>query len=130
MIVLAKAAQTGWTAGFTGLLGSLIDNDPSRILVIMPTQDEAEIWSKDRLEPNTRATPALRAKVAGYAQEYDALEAALVATGWQFAQPAKTWGRPSSPSPPPNPATIASRWGSERPSRSSFQTTSTSPALR
>lgn len=64
MNALPKAAQTGWTAGFTGLLCSLIDNDPSRILVALPTQDEAEIWAKDRFEPNVRATPALRAKVA------------------------------------------------------------------
>jgi phage terminase large subunit GpA-like protein len=62
MVVAPKAAQTGWTTGFTGFVGSVIANDPCRILVAMPTQDEAEIWSKDRLEPNLAATPALRAR--------------------------------------------------------------------
>jgi phage terminase large subunit GpA-like protein len=62
MVVLPKAAQIGWTTGFTGFVGSLIATDPCRILVVMPTQDEAEIWSKDRLEPNLSATPALRGR--------------------------------------------------------------------
>ena len=63
MVVVPKAAQTGWTTGFTGFVGSVIANDPCRILIAMPTQDEAEIWSKDRLKPNLAVTPALRAKV-------------------------------------------------------------------
>lgn len=63
MIALPKAAQTGWTTVFTGFVGSIIENDPCRVLVAMPTQDEAEVWSKDRLEPNLAATPSLRAKI-------------------------------------------------------------------
>ena len=63
MVMAPKAGQTGWTTGFTGLVGSLVANDPCRILVAMPIQDEAEIWSKDRLKPNLAATPALRAKI-------------------------------------------------------------------
>ena len=60
MIALPKAAQTGWTTVFTGFVGSIIENDPCRVLVAMPTQDEAEVWPKDRLEPNLAATPSLR----------------------------------------------------------------------
>jgi phage terminase large subunit GpA-like protein len=63
MVVVPKAAQTGWTTGFTGFVGSVIANDPCRILIAMPTQDEAEIWSKDRFEPNLAVTPALRSKI-------------------------------------------------------------------
>ncbi len=64
MVVLPKAAQTGWTTGFTGFAGSVVANDPCRILVAMPTQDEAEIWSKDRLVPNLASTAALRGKIS------------------------------------------------------------------
>jgi phage terminase large subunit GpA-like protein len=60
MVALPKAAQTGWTTVFTGFVGSIIENDPCRVLVAMPTQDEAEVWSKDRLDPNLAATPSLR----------------------------------------------------------------------
>jgi phage terminase large subunit GpA-like protein len=63
MVALPKAAQTGWTTVFTGFVGSIIENDPCRVLVAMPTQDEAEVWSKDRLEPNLAATPTLRHKM-------------------------------------------------------------------
>lgn len=63
LVVLPKAAQIGFTTGFTGLVASLVDNDPSRILVAMPTQDEGKIWSKDRFTPQAAATPALRGKI-------------------------------------------------------------------
>lgn len=63
LVVLPKAAQIGFTTGFTGLVASLVDNDPSRILVAMPTQDEGKIWSKDRFDPQVAATPALRGKI-------------------------------------------------------------------
>lgn len=63
VVALAKAAQIGFTTGFTGLVASLVENDPSRILVAMPTQDEGKIWSKDRFDPQVAATPILRGKI-------------------------------------------------------------------
>ena len=41
-----------------------IDQDPSPILVLQPTLDMAETWSKDRLAPMIRDTPRLQDKVA------------------------------------------------------------------
>lgn len=63
MIALPKAAQTGWTTGFTGFVGSVIANDPCRVLVALPTESEAEVWSKDRLVPNLASSPSLREKI-------------------------------------------------------------------
>lgn len=60
MVVLGKAAQTGWTTVLTGLICQVAASDPSRILMVMPTESEGEIWSKDRFEPNARATRATR----------------------------------------------------------------------
>jgi phage terminase large subunit GpA-like protein len=45
------------------ICGFFIDQDPSPILVIQPTIELAETWSKDRLAPMLRDTPALKTKV-------------------------------------------------------------------
>lgn len=45
------------------VVGYHVDRDPSPILLIQPTLDMAEAWSKDRLAPMVRDTPALRGKI-------------------------------------------------------------------
>lgn len=45
------------------MLGYFIHYDPAPILVIQPTLEIAEAWSKDRLAPMLRDTPALRDRV-------------------------------------------------------------------
>lgn len=59
-IVIAKAAQTRYTTALIALIGYSAAHDPSRVLAGFPTQDDGEIFSKDRLTPNIHATAALR----------------------------------------------------------------------
>ncbi len=62
-VVLMWASQTGKTECLNNLIGYFIDQDPAPILVIQPTLEMAEAWSKDRLAPMLRDTPRLRGKV-------------------------------------------------------------------
>lgn len=63
-VVVAKAAQVAYTDGIVNnTCGFYIDQDPAPILVIQPTIELAEMWSKDRLAPMLRDTPALAGKV-------------------------------------------------------------------
>lgn len=63
-VVMKTSAQVGKTEILNNALGFYIDLDPSPILVLQPTLDMAEVWSKDRLAPMLRDTPALHGKVA------------------------------------------------------------------
>lgn len=63
-IALMTAGQVGKTEIINNLIGFVIDQDPAPVLVVMPTLELAEAWSKDRLAPMVRDTPCLRDKVA------------------------------------------------------------------
>jgi phage terminase large subunit GpA-like protein len=63
-IVVAKASQVGYTECLNNILGYLIAEDPGPVLVIMPSLETAEAWSKDRLAPMLRDTPCLAGKVS------------------------------------------------------------------
>jgi phage terminase large subunit GpA-like protein len=63
-IVIMSSAQVGKTEILLNAIGYFIDYDPSPILVIQPTVEMAKTFSKDRLAPMLRDTPALRGKVA------------------------------------------------------------------
>ena len=43
-------------------VGYHIDQDPAPIMVVMPTERDAETWSKDRFSPMARDTPCLQGK--------------------------------------------------------------------
>jgi phage terminase large subunit GpA-like protein len=58
-----KSAQIGATEMINNAVGYYIDQDPAPMLVVQPTLDLAGVWSKDRLAPMLRDTPALRGKV-------------------------------------------------------------------
>ena len=45
-------------------VGYHIDQDPAPIMVVMPTERDAETWSKDRFSPMARDTPCLQDKIA------------------------------------------------------------------
>jgi phage terminase large subunit GpA-like protein len=61
---LMKSAQVGATEIINNILGFHIHQDPAPILLVQPTLEMAEAWSKDRLAPMLRDSPALRDKVA------------------------------------------------------------------
>ena len=56
------------TAGKTELVNNIcayfIDQDPAPMLVVQPTVEMAEAWSKDRLAPMVRDTPRLRGRLS------------------------------------------------------------------
>ena len=62
-VVVMSSAQVGKTEVVNNVVGFHIAQDPAPILVIMPTLEMGEAWSKDRLAPMLRDTPALRGKV-------------------------------------------------------------------
>lgn len=62
-IVVMKSAQVGWTEILGNVVAYHIDRDPSPILMIQPTLEMAEAWSKDRLAPMVRDTPALKGRI-------------------------------------------------------------------
>lgn len=59
VVAVMKPAQVGWTLLETALVAYFVRCDPSRVLIALPTGDEAEVWSKDRLEPVVRASPTV-----------------------------------------------------------------------
>jgi phage terminase large subunit GpA-like protein len=56
-------SQDGKTEILNNFMGWKIDTQPGPMLVLVPTLDLAKTWSKDRLAPMLRDTPALRGKV-------------------------------------------------------------------
>lgn len=62
-IVLMKPAQIVGTEITLNAIGYFIDQDPSSILIVQPTLEISDWWSKRRLTPMLRDTPALRGKV-------------------------------------------------------------------
>jgi phage terminase large subunit GpA-like protein len=95
-IVMVWASQvTGKTETVNNIVGATIDLDPCPMLVIQPNEKPmAETWSKDRLAPMIRDTPALRGKIrdprsrdSGNTMLHKALDIATpIATpsGWTF----------------------------------------------
>jgi phage terminase large subunit GpA-like protein len=63
-VTFCASAQSGKTQGILNNgVGYHIDQDPAPMLIIMPTKELGESWSKDRLDPMLRDTPCLRNKV-------------------------------------------------------------------
>lgn len=62
-VVFIKSAQVGATEIMLNVLGYHIDQDPAPVLVLQPTLEMGKAFSKDRLAPMLRDTPALGGKV-------------------------------------------------------------------
>lgn len=62
-IIIMSSAQVGKTELILNIIGYYIDYDPSPILTLQPTLEMAQTFSKDRLAPMLRDTPALKGKV-------------------------------------------------------------------
>ena len=60
---IMSSAQVGKTELILNIIGYYIDYDPSPILVMQPSLEMAQAFSKDRLAPMLRDTPVLRNKV-------------------------------------------------------------------
>ena len=62
-VIVITAAQVGKTEILLNVIGYFIDQEPSPILVLQPTLDMGQSFSKDRLDPMIRDTPALQGKI-------------------------------------------------------------------
>lgn len=62
--VFMKSAQVGWTEALNNTIGYHVDQDPAPVLLLQPTLEMAEAWSKDRLAPMIRDTPCLTNRIA------------------------------------------------------------------
>jgi len=62
-VVLMTAAQIGKTELINNVVGFHVHQDPAPMLVVQPTLEMAQTWSKDRLAPAIRDTPVLSEKV-------------------------------------------------------------------
>jgi len=62
-IVVMAGAQVGKTEMLLNVIGFHIHHDPSPILLVQPTLEMAQAFSKDRLAPMLRDTPALKGSV-------------------------------------------------------------------
>lgn len=62
-VVLMTAAQIGKTELVNNVVGFHIHQDPAPMLVVQPTLEMAQTWSKDRLAPAVRDTPVLASRI-------------------------------------------------------------------
>jgi phage terminase large subunit GpA-like protein len=62
-IVVVAGAQVGKTEMLLNVIGFHVHHDPAPILLVQPTLEMAQAFSKDRLAPMLRDTPALKYKV-------------------------------------------------------------------
>ena len=63
-IVMVAASQVGKSEFINNCIGYIIDEDPGSILFIHPTTIDAQEYSKLRIAPMLRDSPALRQKIA------------------------------------------------------------------
>lgn len=62
-VVIMSSSQIGKTEIELNIIGYFIDQDPSPILVVYPTETLAKAFSEDRLSPMLRDTPCLQGRV-------------------------------------------------------------------
>src|SRR5688572_13278153 len=62
-VVLKWASQLGKTEIINNIIGFFIDHDPTLILMVQPTIEYAESWSKEKFSPMVRDTGRLTGKV-------------------------------------------------------------------
>ena len=58
-IVVMKSARVGYTKCLNNLVGYHIHHDPCPIMLVQPTESDAEGYSKDEIAPMLRDTPVL-----------------------------------------------------------------------
>lgn len=63
MIVVQKSARVGYTKCLNNLVGYHMHQDPCPIMLVQPTVEDAEGYSKEEIAPMLRDTPALKGLV-------------------------------------------------------------------
>ena len=59
-VSLVKATRIGFTTVLSGAIGSFVANEPSPVLVLLPTEADCRDYIVSDIEPIFQATPALR----------------------------------------------------------------------
>lgn len=62
--IVMTSSQIGKTEILNNIAGYYIENDPAPMLVMNPTDEIGEAWSKDRFSPMCRDTPSLKSIIA------------------------------------------------------------------
>ncbi|OPG98438.1 terminase [Chryseobacterium mucoviscidosis] len=62
-VVIMASAQVGKTEFLLNVTGSYIDQDPCSIIHVLPKDDMVDSYSKKRLNPMIKSTPALNEKI-------------------------------------------------------------------
>ena len=75
-VVIQSSSQVGKTELLLNLIGFHIDKDPAPMLVVQPTLEMAQAFSKDRMTPMVRDTPAIEKKISP-AKSRDAMNTTL-----------------------------------------------------
>jgi phage terminase large subunit GpA-like protein len=63
-VVVMKSAQVGWTEILNNTIGYHIHRAAAPTMLMQPTLDMAEAWSKDRFAPMVRDTPCITERIA------------------------------------------------------------------
>ncbi len=63
-ITCMKSARVGWTKILNNVAGYFIHQDPCPIMIVQPTIEDAEGYSKEEIAPMIRDTPVLRELVS------------------------------------------------------------------
>lgn len=63
MISVIKSARVGYTKILDHAIGYFIDQDPAPMLMVQPTVEDAEDYSKSQVKPMLEDTPCLRGKI-------------------------------------------------------------------
>lgn len=100
-VTMVKAARVGFTTLLTGALGSYILNEPSPILVLLPTELDCRDYMVMDVEPIFEATPDLNGALLAN-NEVSKRNTLLAALPRRRAQDRRSES-PAQPSPPYRP---------------------------
>ncbi|SFJ74513.1 phage terminase large subunit family protein [Succinivibrio dextrinosolvens] len=68
-VVIMAASQVAKSELLMNVMGYYMDQEPSSIMMVQPTVENAEAFSKERIDPTIQATPALKIKMSAPASE-------------------------------------------------------------
>jgi phage terminase large subunit GpA-like protein len=62
-VTFKKSAQVGGTEAGVNLFGQIVEDDPSPMLILLPTTDEVKKYVRIKLQPSIDVTPTLKALI-------------------------------------------------------------------
>lgn len=91
-VVFAKASQVAGSTAGENFLGWIMDQSPSAVLQVWPSEEKLKKWSLTRLDPMIDETPCLRAKFprSGRRDSGDSIAYKEFSGGWLKAITAKS----------------------------------------